>query len=79
MTSGSRKSNGQTKDPAASSGGRIIIPRSQLGEMLAEAHALQAQLQQLLALLETRYTGRSDRIGGWRHDPMGWAKNFPRR
>jgi hypothetical protein len=63
--------------------GQIRISRNNLGARLNEAAAIKRRMTELLAELEAlvadgagaprRPTGKS-RPGGWRHNPLGWAR-----
>jgi hypothetical protein len=47
----------------------------QLDRDLVAAHAIKAEMSQLLKDLEEQVTGKTQsKIGGWRHHPKAWAK-----
>jgi hypothetical protein len=58
--------------------GQIKIPHSELAERLDEVAAIKRRMVELLTELEVRVIGPAappiERPGGWRHDPLGWAR-----
>jgi len=60
--------------------GEVGIPRSSLGEMLAQAREIKSEMSRLLVELEERATGHNiEKLGGWRQDPSGWdARHRPK-
>ncbi len=53
--------------------GQIVIPKTELGQKLEAASAIKAEMTDLLRELEELVAGKKiDKVGTWRHDPIGW-------
>lgn len=55
--------------------GQIVIPKSELGKKLDRVAAIKAEMTELLRELEETATGNKiEKVGTWRHDPIGWIE-----
>jgi hypothetical protein len=55
--------------------GQITIPKSELGQKLDQIAAIKVEMTSLLRQLEEAASGKKiDKVGTWRHDPLGWIK-----
>jgi hypothetical protein len=56
---------------------QVTIPVSQLSEQLAQTRAIKEDMLKLLGELELAAVKTDpSRIGGWRHDPLTWARKY---
>ncbi len=57
--------------------GQIVIPKTELGQKLDQAETIKAEMTELLRELEERVAGEKiEKVGTWRHDPLGWTKKY---
>jgi hypothetical protein len=67
-----RRASGQQKT--------VHIPKTDLGQKLAEAASIKEDMTQLLRQLEEKASGQpAARVGAWRHDPEAWLRRMGKR